>query len=163
MRSIAPDNKKSAQYELEELRDLIKNMTSNSDSTMILVDGLYVCGHSTSLVVELLAGLNADEDNSDVKTLFLSRDEHHIRDWLDDYSQISIAARGNDLKLYVGAEIENRTRLRKLRLKDQTLKEAIMERLMEKADGMYVPTQDLMRRPPTLSTYHFSCIIPIVY
>ena len=130
------DNKMTTEYEPEELRDLILDMKSTFDSTLLLVDALDECGDNTSFVVELLASLNTDRNMSDVKTLFLSRDEQNIRDWLNDYCQISIAATSSDLKLYVGAEIEIRTRRNLLRLKDSSLKEHIMERLVSGAEGM---------------------------
>ena len=131
-----PDNKMTSEYEPEELRDLIVDMTSTFDSTLVLVDALDECGNNTSLVVELLAGLNTNGNMSDVRTLFLSRDEQNIRDWLNGYREISIAATSSDLRLYVGAEIENRTRRNQLRLKDPSLKEHIMERLVGGAEGM---------------------------
>ena len=117
-----PDNKMTSEYEPEELRDLIVDMTSTFDSTLVLVDALDECGNNTSFVVELLASLNTNGNIIDVKTLFLSRDEQNIRDWLNGYCEISIAATSSDLKLYVGAEIENRTRRNQLRLKDPSLK-----------------------------------------
>lgn len=131
-----PDNKMISEYEPEELRDLIVDMTSTFDSTLLLVDALDECGNNTSLVVELLAALNTNGNMTDVRTLFLSRDEQNIRDWLNGYCEISIAATSSDLKLYVGAEIENRTRRNQLRLKDPSLKEHIMERLVSGAEGM---------------------------
>ena len=131
-----PDNKMTSEYEPEELRDLIVDMTSTFDSTLVLVDALDECGNNTSLVVELLASLNTNGNMSDVRTLFLSRDEQNIRDWLNGYHEISIAATSSDLRLYVGAEIENRTRRNQLRLKDPSLKEHIMERLVGGAEGM---------------------------
>ena len=130
------NNKMTTEYEPEELRDLIVDMASTFDSTLLLVDALDECGNNTSFVVELLASLNTNGNISDVKTLFLSRDEQNIRDWLNGYCEISIAATSSDLKLYVGAEIENRTRRNQLRLKDPSLKERIMERLISGAEGM---------------------------
>ena len=131
-----PDNKMTTEYGPEGLCELIVDMTSGFDSTLLIVDALDECGDNTSFVIELLASLNTDGKMSDVKTLFLSRDEQGIRDWINDYCQISIAATSSDLKLYVGAEIENRTRRNLLRLKDPSLKEHIMERLVSGAEGM---------------------------
>ena len=131
-----PDNQMTIEYEPEELRELVIDMTSTFDSTLFLVDALDECGNNTTFVVELLASLNNDGNMNDVKTLFLSRDEQDIRDRLNDYRQISIAATSSDLKLYVAVEIENRTRKKLLRLKDPSLKEHVMERLVSGAEGM---------------------------
>jgi hypothetical protein len=44
----------------------------------------------------------------------------------------------SDLRLYVASEIKRRTRERKLRIQDASLKDHIINTLMEGADGMYV-------------------------
>lgn len=113
-------------------------MTTSFDDTMVIVDALDECGTSTQIqrITALLASLNDDEGTNTVKTLFLSRDEPDIRDVLDEYGQVSIAASTTDLRLYVGAEIKNRTRNKILRIKDSSLIEQIMERLVDGADGM---------------------------
>ena len=51
---------------------------------------------------------------------------------------MSIAAKSDDLKLYVDAEIEKRTRKKLLNIKTTSLKEYIRKRLVEGAEGMYV-------------------------
>ena len=130
------DNKMASEYEPEELRDLILDMASTFDSTLLLVDALDECGDNTSFVLELLASLNTNGNMSDVKRLFLSRNEQDIDDWLGSYPQIQIEAASSDVKLYVGAEIEQRTRRNLLRLKDPSLKEHIMDRLVSGAKGM---------------------------
>jgi len=125
-------------YDPEELRVLIVSMASNYDHTMIVVDGLDECGRNTRVVVDLLASLNTDLENCNIKTLFLSRQEQDIQELLKNYAQVSIAANVVDLELYVGAEIEMRTRTKQLRIKDQSMKDHIIERLVGGAEGMYV-------------------------
>lgn len=131
-----PDNKASAAYNEEDLRELIVEMASYFDSTMIVVDALDECGSQTAPVTDILTRLHSHSEGTHVKTLFLSRDEPDIRDFLGGYSEISIAARSSDLRLYVGAEIELRTRRRALRIKDRSLKDHIIETLVEGAEGM---------------------------
>jgi len=116
------------------LQKLIQEMAQSFEDVAILVDGLDECGTTTVEVVELLIGLSNTALN--VKTLFASRDEVHIRDLLEDYEKISIAARSSDLKLYVASEIELRIRTKKLRLKSNELREHIMDKLVNGADGM---------------------------
>lgn len=88
-------------------------------------------------VTRLISGLNHNSASSNIKTLFLSRDELEIREALEGYDQVSIAARSSDLRLFVAAEIEIRTRNKDLRIKDESLKQEIMERLVQGADGMF--------------------------
>ena len=132
-----PEHQLDFKYDSEALVDLLKAVSLSFDSAMIIIDGLDECGANTPDVVEALVNLNEDEDTT-IKTIFLSRDEIEIRERLERYTKISIAASSSDLRIYVGAEIEIRTRKKKLRIKDQSLKEHILERLVEGAEGMYV-------------------------
>jgi hypothetical protein len=110
-------------------------MTTCFENALIIVDALDECVKDRSHVVDLLQSLNKSSD-SNIKTLFTSRREVDIEDQLSEYKQVSIAARSSDLRLYVACEIELRIRKKMLRLRDAKLKEHIMERLIEGADGM---------------------------
>ncbi|KAI4269414.1 MAG: hypothetical protein L6R38_007472 [Xanthoria sp. 2 TBL-2021] len=133
-----PEYKYNVVYNPQELRDLICDLTINFNQATIVVDGLDECGVNAAEVTELLASLNQEDKETNIKTLFLSRNEVEIREYLENYAQIAIAARSSDLRLYVGAEVDARTRNHKLRIKDQSLKDYIMEKLVEGAEGMYV-------------------------
>ncbi|KAL9035014.1 MAG: hypothetical protein Q9180_005089, partial [Flavoplaca navasiana] len=131
-----PD-KSPVEYEPQELSALIKGMTVFFETTMIIVDALDECGKSAKRLTKLLAGLRSSNEYTDIKTLFLSRDEFDIRDILFDYPQVSIAAQSKDLELYVAAEMAKRIEEKDLRIKDSSLQEHIMKRLVEGADGMF--------------------------
>jgi len=103
---------------------------------MVVVDGLDEISEDRADVTRMLRSLN-DSSNS-VKTLFASRPEIDIGYALEDCENISIAARSSDLRLYVGSEIEKRTKERKLNIRDMDLKAHIVQTLVEGADGMYV-------------------------
>ena len=126
----------SINVSIDDLRVLLVEMASSFDNAMIIVDALDECGAQTKSVTRLLSGLHDSHQALKIKTLFLSRDEQEIRDVLGGYSQVSIAARSSDLRLFVGAEIELRTRNKDLRVKETSLKGEIMERLVREADGM---------------------------
>ena len=131
-----PANRPPIDVSMEDLRDMVVEMASNFNEAMIIVDGLDECGTQMNLVTRLLSGLICSGEAGNIKTLFLSRDEQDIREALEGYHQVSIAAKSSDLRLFVRAEIEIRTRNRDLRIKDESLKEDIMERLAEGAEGM---------------------------
>lgn len=122
-------------YDADEVRDLILRMAQSFENLSIVVDALDECGSRSASVVELLTSLHASSES--IKILFLSRDEQDIRRHLDPYVQIPIAARSSDLRLFVAAEIETRTRRKELRIKDPALKEHIMETLVNGAEGMF--------------------------
>ncbi|KAI4262217.1 MAG: hypothetical protein L6R42_002600 [Xanthoria sp. 1 TBL-2021] len=150
-----PEYKDNVLYDPQELRDLICNLTISFNQATIVVDGLDECGvnagevtellaslNQKDKVTELLASINQEDKETNIKTLFLSRNEVEIREHLEDYAEIAIAARSSDLRLYVGAEMDARTRNHKLRIKDQSLKDYIMEKLVEGAEGMYLGDDD---------------------
>lgn len=122
-KSRNPDHRDDIDYDPEELRNLLSDMTVDFDCTTVVVDGLDECGTNTIATVEFLASLNLAKtgDEANVKTLFLSRDEVDIRLCLADYIQVAIAAKSSDLRLYVGSEIDSRIRKNKLRIKDNSL------------------------------------------
>ncbi|KAL8781668.1 MAG: hypothetical protein Q9213_005885 [Squamulea squamosa] len=129
-----PQYRDEFDYDAQELGDLLCDMTSTFDCASIIVDGLDECGEYTANVTELLVSLNPGCQETNIKTLFLSRNEVEIRECLEDYTQVAIAAKSRDLRLYVAAEIDSRKK--KLRIKDQSLKNYIMEKLVEGAEGM---------------------------
>ena len=131
-----PADRQSVKVSLEDLRGLVVRMASNFNNAMIVVDALDECGIQSKFVTRLLSDLHSSDEVSSIKTLFLSRDEEEIREILDGYEEVSIAARSSDLRLFVGAQIDLRIRNRELRIKDESLKQDIMERLVEGADGM---------------------------
>lgn len=130
--------KDSVPYDSKLLRDLLQDLISNYERTSIIIDALDECMENVIDVIELLTSLNDNTDNVNVNLLLLSRDEFEIRGFLDAKPQISIAAENSDLRLYVGAEIEERITKKKLTIKSPSLKEHIVERLIDGADGMYV-------------------------
>ena len=131
-----PPDRPSIGFDSEVLCDLLVEMASNFNEVMIIVDALDECGSQNKKITRLLSSLNGSNEISNIKTLFFSRDEQEIREVLEGYDQVSIAAESSDLRLFVGAEIELRIRNKDLRIRDISLKEDIMKRLVEGAEGM---------------------------
>ena len=127
--------KNPVEYIPEDLRDLIIDMATDYECTMIVVDGLDECGENTRDITELLVSLNAKGD-TDLKTLLLSRDEHDIRECLKEYASIYVAAGTHDLERFVSSEIETRIQKKQLNIKTSELKERVKERLVRGAEGM---------------------------
>ncbi|KAK8186766.1 hypothetical protein BC567DRAFT_292616 [Phyllosticta citribraziliensis] len=124
--------------EAQRLLDLIREMCRSSfDEASIVVDALDECGENQVPVVNILQKLNGDKF-SRISTLFLSRDEHHLRSRLEKtYAHIPIAAHTDDLQLYVAAEVELRIEEGRLHEPNPALKAEIVECLVNKADGMF--------------------------
>lgn len=133
--SCHPRDKPVSNPKAAELLALISDMGSSFDEVSIVVDALDECGDDRGEVVQALASLN-ENALSNIRTAFLSRDEPEIKNILEDFMHIPIAAHNDDLKIFVAEEIEARVRKRKLRIKNPGLKNEIMEKLSHGADGM---------------------------
>ena len=118
----------------EQLGELIRKTSTYFKTTMIVVDGLDEIAESRADVTKLLANLNCFDTS--IKTLFASRPEVDIEYKLKTYIDLSIKAKGSDLKLYVAFEIETRGAEGRLQIRDPTLKSHIMKILVGKAEGM---------------------------
>lgn len=117
----------------DELLMIIRKMLRHFRHVSIIIDGVVEC-HEPSLVTETLADLASDLPH--IRLLIFSRKESEMAPFLQTYEKLSIAAESQDLRLYVPAQIEERTRLRKLRIRDPNVKDEIVERLVNGADGM---------------------------
>ncbi|KAJ3549935.1 hypothetical protein NM208_g236 [Fusarium decemcellulare] len=120
----------------DELRDRISQMCELFEQTIIVVDGLDECGDETDDVVDAL--MQVAEYSDRVSMALFSRDHFNIRIRLsEDFEVIPIAAHTEDIQIYVGAELEKRIERRQLRLNDTSMKEEIMETLVNRAKGMF--------------------------
>jgi ankyrin repeat protein len=119
----------------EEVAELIRKISKHFQTTMIIVDGLDEITNDRAYVTRLLRDLNTEDGH--IKTLFASRPEVDIGYELEDFVHISIAAMSSDIRLYVASEIERRTREKRWRIRDPSLKDHIMTTLVDEADGMF--------------------------
>lgn len=86
-------------------------------------------------LLKVLSTLNVPE-HGNIKAIYTSRDLIDIREQLAPFDMVSIAARSNDIEMYVTAGIEQRIESKDLRLRDISLKETIINTLVSKANGM---------------------------
>ncbi|KAJ4013720.1 hypothetical protein NW766_005959 [Fusarium irregulare] len=156
----------------ERLAEALQRISSCFTRVYLVVDGLDECGDHAEENTAALAQIAAIQQHDAINMALLSRDEVVIRHIIEkDFEHIEIEARTEDVQLYVASELSERITTRKLRLKDPTLKDLIMTRLVEGAKGMFrwvacqldymceLPTdkgrrQALSKLPPTLfATY----------
>lgn len=119
----------------EDLRDKITEMSKYFKQTIVIVDGLDECGDDSDIVSETLSELANYTTN--MSMALFSRREVNIQGWLqEDFEHIEIAAKSNDVRLYVAAEMEKRIQNRRLRISNMELKDEIMNKLVDGAKGM---------------------------
>lgn len=119
----------------EDLKDKITKMSKHFKQIIVIVDGLDECGDSSDVVIKTLSELATFTPKMSM-TLF-SRHEVNIEEWLqEDFNHISIAAKNDDVKLYVRAKMKKRIQNRRLRITSMKLKNEIMNKLVENAKGI---------------------------
>ena len=91
----------------EELGILLKKISIHFEQVSLVVDGLDEVGAAISVdrseLVKVLSTLH--KGTSNIRTIILSRAEGDIKDYMSDFSSVSIAARSSDLQLYVAAKM----------------------------------------------------------
>ncbi|KAJ4194400.1 hypothetical protein NW755_003156 [Fusarium falciforme] len=120
----------------DELRARISRMSEHFDQTIIVIDGLDECGDETEDVVDVLR--EVVDYSERVSMALFSRDHFNIRIRLDqDFQAIHIAAHTEDIRLFVGADLDKRIKTGRLQLNDMTMKSEIAEILVNRAKGMF--------------------------
>jgi hypothetical protein len=124
--------------EIQELTQLIRDMSSIFEDVRLVVDGLDECGDNAGAASLALRSLVAEHDS--MSACFLSRDVPDIFEVLQTpfCSHIEIAAHTKDVDHYVRTEVEERLAKKQLRLKSNELKEEIITQLVSRASGMSV-------------------------
>ncbi|KAM0718511.1 hypothetical protein Q7P37_005581 [Cladosporium fusiforme] len=116
------------------LISLLRKMVRLFGDVSVIVDGLDEC-HDSAAITDKLAKLASDVPH--LRVLLFSRKQPEMEPFLEKFEQLSIAAESQDLRLYVPAQIEERVRLRKLRIRNPDTKDEIVEKLVNGADGMF--------------------------
>ena len=125
--------------ELQPLIELFHEMAKQFEVVYVIVDGLDECGDNAINVTEALSSLEGLGlfGRGKLAITLLSRDEVDIRALLiKRFSHIKIAARSIDLQLFVSEEMDRRMNVGDLEIGDASLKDVIMDRLIDRADGM---------------------------
>jgi hypothetical protein len=117
----------------DELLNTLSTMLRLFNTMSIVVDGVDEC-EEASEVTEMLVLIATRFTH--VRMLLFSRRETEIELLLNGFEHLSIATVSQDLRLYVPAQIERRVRLGKLRFRSSDVKDEIVERLVNGADGM---------------------------
>ncbi|KAM5350409.1 hypothetical protein ACJ41O_006914 [Fusarium nematophilum] len=104
----------------------------------LIVDGLDECGNEVESTVDDLVSLSLADRNDNIHLSLLSRDEFMIRQrTMPHFHWIEIEAHTEDVQLYVATELDQRISTKKLRLRDEGLKDEIMAKLVKGAKGMF--------------------------
>lgn len=112
--------------------ELVQDLSTNFDTTTIIIDGLDECLEDRSEIVRNLAMLSS---RGSIKTLFASREELDIKQDLSAFESLPIAADRADVRLYVAAHLDSR--FKRMTSKDPKLRQDILESLVDRSEGMF--------------------------
>lgn len=117
---------------------LLQDVSKNFEEVSLIIDGLDECGWAAGIdrleLTRVLADLHQPSAGS-IRVLIASRREQNIEHYLAKFDRVSIAAMSSDLELYVAAEVARRLGTKIL---DESLRNEIIESLVNGAEGMYV-------------------------
>ncbi|KAI0185482.1 hypothetical protein EV127DRAFT_441261 [Xylaria flabelliformis] len=134
--SLNPPDGLTKDPDSDVLHDCLERIFECFDQIILVVDGLDECGDNTGEVTQALA--NIADYSANVTTALASRDEYNIDLKLrDSFTKIKAGARKEELLLYVASEIDRRIKDGRLRINDMDLKDEILTRLSDDADGMF--------------------------
>ena len=118
------------------LMRIIRRMSETFEGVYIIVDALDECGKRVSEVTKFCATL---PDTPNVKIALFSREEEKITQLLaPQLVHVQIAARSEDLSLYVSEEMDRRMKEGALDTNSTVSKQTIKKRLINGADGTLV-------------------------
>ncbi|KAI1363097.1 hypothetical protein F5Y08DRAFT_340950 [Xylaria arbuscula] len=121
------------QPEAKQLTDTIASMSCLFDKVVVVVDALDECMDDTREVVGGIAEIAKSAANTSIALFGRYEDDLSVV-LLPEYQHIEIAARVEDLALYIGAEL---TRRPALSLLDPVESNEIRQKLIAKASGMF--------------------------
>jgi hypothetical protein len=126
-----PEKKLPTSPDEEELGQTLQLISQIFGQITLIIDGLDECGTESnrSKLIQVLTNFH-DTSSGHIRVLVFARPEVDINCGLKTYTSISIKAASTDLQLYVAA------RLRPLKTRSNTLKEEIMDVLINHAEGM---------------------------
>ncbi|KAF4953124.1 hypothetical protein FGADI_6274 [Fusarium gaditjirri] len=122
----------------EMLAQMLHRICACFTRVYIIIDGIDECDTQVEANVECLAKLVLSQVDDVINMALFSRDESIIRTRLEnDFPHVEIEAHAEDLQLYVASELSERIASKRLRLRDYSLKDLIMTRLVGEAKGMF--------------------------
>ncbi|KAI8724317.1 hypothetical protein NCS52_00000500 [Fusarium sp. LHS14.1] len=118
----------------EERILLVKALSRLFQKTYILIDALDECPEDSR---EAFVSL-AEQVKSSVHLLITSRSNLDLTMSFENLSRINVFARSSDMEAYLNSRMCAKMRMRSFIAKDPTLRDDVINKLLEKADGMFL-------------------------
>ncbi|KAF9768691.1 hypothetical protein IL306_013959 [Fusarium sp. DS 682] len=118
----------------EERISLVNSLSKRFLKTFIFIDALDECPEENRDAFLTLAR----DVESCVHLLITSRLNVDLTESFDNLTRITISAHPSDVETYLDAKMKASTRMRSFMAKDETLRNDVINKLLEKTDGMFL-------------------------
>ena len=124
----------------QKLTNLISNAIQCCAGLHIIVDGLDECERGVQQALTNTLGRLLTFEHPLIKNLFTCRDEGHLLTSLSHFSRLQISHRASaaDIQSYISHAIAQSLSSGDLTIRNPVLKEEIISKLVDKAQGIYV-------------------------
>ena len=119
------------------LEDLFIQMSTLVEDVSIIIDGLDESAHDSGNLAQIFASL-LSKGKRNIRVLLISRHLHEVRQHLDEFFHLEVAAQPEDLKLYILARLRTPTSVWTAKIKTNEEKELVLARLLDEAHGRSV-------------------------
>lgn len=127
---------------VREFSNLLQSNLHKLSKTFVILDGLDECleNNRESLIAEI------QKLPPSVHLLVTSRQIADIERLFENAARLEILARDEDVRRYLEGRIAGERRLNRLITSDPTLRDPVINTIVEKAEGMFVKPLTVMRR-----------------
>jgi predicted amino acid-binding ACT domain protein len=130
-------SKRGSRPSLEEILRVLQSVCSDYTTVYIVVDALDECADRDGARGRLIDKLRELQARIDVRLLFTSRFIPEITQKFQSNPILEVRAREEDVRRFV---VDQMSRLPNCIQRDEKLKQAVQDKIVEAVDGMYVPS-----------------------
>jgi NACHT domain len=122
----------------DEISRTLLAMMDNFSRVFIIIDALDECGDDNGTRMKILSGIRNIQGKCDVKLMATSRFVATIMQEFEGDIMLEVRAHDEDVGKYLGCRLASERQLVPHVRRDPTLRDAIVNALVKKAEGMYV-------------------------
>ncbi|CAI6340736.1 unnamed protein product [Periconia digitata] len=130
---------------LSQITDVVRDILSSHQVVHVVVDALDECTQSEETALEFISAVQALGPN--IRLLCTSRYSTTFDTFFGQATRLEISAQGEDIRMFLEAQIPQQSRLYRHIQADPTLKEEIIKTIIEQSRGMFL-----------LATLHFESL-----
>ena len=138
-----------------EYISLLRIISLRFTRTFVVIDALDECSEGDVFVEGLRALVSEGNDGTNIQIVVTSRNDINLERLLLPLTTMELSLRGSvgeDVRAFVGGEMERRIKSRKLKLRDPGLTDVILNTLVDRADGLFLQAKLQLEYLCTMTT-----------